>query len=81
MTLLDVRAICCKLAKQTTIALAQRQEYEADQYAATVTRPADLRSALIKIHRDALVFPTSDWLYSRWYYDHPTVVDRINAIE
>ena len=70
-----------KLAKQTTILLAQRQEYEADQYAASLTDPADLRSALIKLHRDNLAFPMSDWLYSRWYHSHPPVIDRINAVE
>ena len=69
-----------KLSDQTEIVLARRFEYEADQYAATLTDAADLRSALIKLHRDNLAFPSFDWLYSSWYHDHPPLLDRLDAI-
>ena len=78
---LCVRSCGVELAKQTTIVLARRFEFDADQFAATLRDAADVRSALIKMHRDNLAFPWFDWLYSRWYHDHPPLLDRLDAIQ
>ena len=62
--------------------LRQRFEYQADAYATTLAPAvaADLRSALVKLHRDNLTFPMSDWLYWRWYRSHPPLVDRLASM-
>jgi len=69
-----------KLSKLMMTLLGQRFEYQADQYATTLADGADLRTALIKLHRDNLAFPMADWLYSRWYHSHPPLVDRLASI-
>jgi len=70
-----------KLTKLMTTMLGQRYEYQADEFATSLADPAHLRSALVKLHRDNLAFPMSDWLYSRWYHTHPPLVDRIAYIQ
>jgi len=75
----DVTAFV-KMSKMLMTLLGQQYEYQADKYATTLTDPADLRSALVKLHRDNLAFPMSDWLYSRWYHSHPPLVDRLACI-
>ena len=60
--------------------LGQRYEYQADAYATSLIDPAHLRSALIKLHRDNLAFPMSDWLYSCWYHSHPPLLHRLASI-
>jgi len=69
-----------KISKLIMTMLGQRYEYQADEYAALLTDPADLRSALVKLHRDNLAFPMADWLYSRWYHSHPPLLDRLQSI-
>ena len=70
-----------QLSRQMMMLWSQHQEYEADDYAAKLTNADDLRSALIKLHHDHLAFPMYDWLYSRWYLDHPPLMDRLDAIQ
>ena len=69
-----------KFSKLMMTLLGQRFEYQADQYATTLANAADLRSALVKLHRDNLAFPMSDWLYSRWYHSHRPLVNRLASI-
>jgi len=69
------------LSKQLMTVLGQHYEYQADEYATTLTNAADLRSALIKLHRDNLAFPMSDWLFSRWYHTHPPLLDRLDRLQ
>ena len=52
----------------------------ADQFAKSLQRAADLRSALVKIHQDNLSFPVHDSLYSQWKHSHPTLIQRIDAL-
>ena len=61
--------------------MRRRCEYEADDYATTLVDADDVRSALVKLHRDNLAFPASDWLYSRWYHNHPVLLDRLDALD
>jgi len=64
-----------------TTLFVQRCEFEADKHSTTLTNAADMRSALIKVHRDHLEFPMSDWLYWRWYYSHPPLMDRLDQLQ
>jgi len=61
--------------------IGQRYEYQADQYGAALTTIADMRTALIKLHRDNLAFPMADWLYSRCYRSHPPLMDRLDQLQ
>jgi len=69
-----------KLFNLAEMIVRQRFEFEADQFATTLTNAADVRSALIKLHSDNLAFPMSDWLYWRWYHSHPPLIDRLNSL-
>jgi len=73
-------ACTVKVSKLMMTMLGQRFEYQADAYATTLTDAADLKSALVKLHRDNLAFPMSDWLYARWHLSHPSLVDRLASI-
>ena len=76
-----MRAMLVKMSRMMMTLLGQHYEYQADQYATTLTQAEDLRTALVKLHRDNLAFPMSDWLYSRWYHSHPPLLDRLEYIQ
>jgi len=76
----DVCVYVFKLSRLFLTLHGQRCEFQADAYATTLTPAADLRSALIKLHRDNLSFPMSDWLYWRYYNSHPPLMDRLQHI-
>jgi STE24 endopeptidase len=57
--------------------MSRAREFEADSYAASHARPADLASALVKLHRDNAATLTPDPLYTLVNYSHPTVEQRI----
>ena len=57
-------------------------EYEADQFAAQVMeRREPMIQGLVKLTRDNLSNLTPHPWYSFVYYSHPTVVERIRALE
>lgn len=55
----------------------RRHEFEADDFAATQTRPKFLISALVKLYRDNASTLTPDPLYSAFHYSHPPAAIRI----
>ncbi|ELU11443.1 hypothetical protein CAPTEDRAFT_171238 [Capitella teleta] len=61
--------------------LSRKFEFEADRFAKSLGRAAPLRSALVKLNKDNLGFPISDWLYSTWHYSHPPLIERMKALE
>lgn len=62
--------------------ISRHNEYEADRFAAGVTgRPADLVDALKKLSVDNLSHLTPHPLTVKLHYSHPTVLDRIRALE
>jgi len=61
--------------------LSRHFEFQADAFARRLGRAADLRSALIKLNRDNLGFPLSDWLYSMWHFSHPPLLERLAALD
>ncbi|XP_050393950.1 CAAX prenyl protease 1 homolog [Patella vulgata] len=62
-------------------ALSRKFEFQADAFAKKLQRATALRSALIKLNKDNLGFPISDWLFSTWHYSHPPLIERLNALE
>ncbi|XP_070568575.1 CAAX prenyl protease 1 homolog [Ptychodera flava] len=61
--------------------LSRSFEFQADNFALRMNKGAPLRSALIKLNKDNLGFPVSDWLYSAWHYSHPPLLERLKALE
>lgn len=62
-------------------ALSRKFEFEADNFALSLSYPNELRSALIKLGKDNLDYPIYDKLYSAWYHSHPTLLHRIENIK
>uniref|UniRef100_A0A2K5Q9I0 CAAX prenyl protease n=1 Tax=Cebus imitator TaxID=2715852 RepID=A0A2K5Q9I0_CEBIM len=57
--------------------LSRRFEFQADAFAKKLGKAQDLYSALIKLNKDNLGFPVSDWLFSMWHYSHPPLLERL----
>lgn len=62
--------------------LSRRHEYEADRFAAVALEtPQPMIQGLVKLTKDNLSNLTPHPLYSFFYYSHPTVMERIQALE
>ena len=61
--------------------LSRSHEYEADKYAVKLGLGQTLKSALVSIHRENLSNPDPDILYSLVHYSHPTLMQRLAAID
>jgi len=62
--------------------VSRRHEYQADRHAVDVARaPAALRSALVKLNGQNLSNLHPHPWYSAWNYSHPTLLERLSAIE
>lgn len=61
--------------------LSRRFEFQADAFARELGKAKDLYSALIKLNKDNLGFPVSDWLFSMWHYSHPPLLERLQALK
>jgi STE24 endopeptidase len=62
--------------------LSRRHEYAADRYAAVHSGgPAALASALVKLNGENLSHLDPHPWYSAWYYGHPTLLERLDALE
>lgn len=61
--------------------LSRKFEFEADNFAVSLSFSNELRSALIKLGKDNLDYPIYDKLYSAWYHSHPTLLHRIENIK
>ncbi|KAG8451526.1 hypothetical protein GDO86_003651 [Hymenochirus boettgeri] len=61
--------------------LSRRFEFQADAFARNLGKAKDLYSALIKLNKDNLGFPVSDWLFSMWHYSHPPLLERLQALK
>lgn len=63
------------------VTLGRRFEFQADEFAKNLNKAKYLKSSLIKLHKDNLSFPMSDWLYSACHYSHPPLLERLKALE
>ncbi len=62
--------------------LSRKYEYEADRFAVKATgSAAGLKNALLQLSKDNLSNLTPHPLYSAYHYSHPTVSERIAAME
>jgi len=62
--------------------LSRKHEYEADRFAAEVMGTSQpMIQGLVKLTKDNLSNLTPHPLYSFFYYSHPTVMERITALE
>lgn len=64
-----------------TTLLSRHFEFEADRFAKKLGHAVNLKSSLIKLNLDNLGFPNYDWLYSSWHHSHPTLLQRLNALD
>ena len=63
-------------------AFSRKNEYEADKFAAEIVGDGEtLKSALRKLHKKNLGNLTPDKIYSAFYYSHPTLLEREEAID
>jgi STE24 endopeptidase len=60
---------------------SRKHEFEADAYAASLTHPGHLVSALVRLYRDNAATLTPDPIYSLFYDSHPKAVERIGKLE
>ena len=61
--------------------ISRKNEYEADHYAATSYAAEPLKEALIRLHSDNLSNLTPHPLYVFFNYSHPTLLQRLQALE
>ncbi len=60
---------------------SRKYEFEADTFAAKLCPASDLTSALTKLYDDNCSPLTSDNLYAKFYYTHPSAIDRIKHLQ
>lgn len=61
---------------------SRKDEYQADAYAAKLTgHPEDLENALIKLNSENLSELLPPKIYVFWNFSHPTLIERIAALE
>ena len=62
--------------------LSRRHEYQADRFSVRLARaPGALGLALVKLNGENLSNLHPHPWYSRWHYSHPTLLERLEAIE
>jgi STE24 endopeptidase len=61
--------------------MSRKFEYQSDEYAKKRGHAAELKTALVKVNIDNLGFPVHDELYSTFNHSHPTLIQRIRALE
>lgn len=61
--------------------VSRKFEYQADAYAVKLDYAHELGTALIGIHKENLSAVDVDWLYSSYHRSHPTLPERLKALE
>ncbi len=62
-------------------AIQRKYEFEADAFAAGLTRPEALIRSLVKLYRDNAATLTPDPLYAAFHYSHPPAAIRIQHLQ
>lgn len=52
-----------------------------DEFGVELDKKEDLKSSLIKLHVDNLSSPHNDELYSMYHHSHPTLPERLRAMD
>jgi len=61
--------------------LSRRNEFEADTYATKLGYPSQLKTGLIKIHKENKSTLVPDHLYCTYHYTHPPLMERLKGID
>lgn len=62
--------------------ISRHLEYKADKFAVEdLQKGLALRSGLVKLHKQNLMFPVRSKLYYLWYNSHPLLEERVDAID
>ncbi|VDD82460.1 unnamed protein product [Mesocestoides corti] len=64
-----------------TTMLLRKFEFQADAFAVSIKPGEKLKNALLVLTKDNLSFPVYDWLYSLCNLSHPSIIERIKAID
>lgn len=56
-------------------------ERRADEFVNGLGRAKALRTALIKLNNDRLLFPVEDSMYATWYDYRPRLLDRLESLK
>lgn len=64
-----------------SVTMSRVFEYQADNYAKKQGYAKDLKTALVKLNTSNLTFPVIDHLYSKFNHSHPTVIERLKALD
>jgi len=60
--------------------ISRHNEYEADKFGSKMGGKNNLVSALLKLVKENKSFPKSDPIYSKFYYSHPPIIERLKAL-
>ncbi len=60
--------------------VSRHNEYEADKFGSKMGGKENLISALLKLVKENKSFPKSDPIYSKFYYSHPPIIERLEAL-
>lgn len=63
------------------VAFVRRIEFAADKYSTDLGYGLSLRDGLVAIHVNNQGNLNPDWLYAWFKFDHPAMVERLNAID
>ncbi|UJR25318.1 hypothetical protein I4U23_006669 [Adineta vaga] len=61
--------------------LSRRFEFQADDFAVKLNHGEPLGRALKKLEIDNMSYPFSDFLYAKYHYSHPTLLERLKTIK
>ena len=61
--------------------LSRKNEFEADEFAATYAKASDLITALLKMYKDNSSSLTPHPAFSKFYYSHPPAKERIDFLK
>lgn len=61
--------------------MSRQFEYQSDDYGKKKGYAAHLKTALVKLSIDNLGFPVHDELYSKYNHSHPTLIQRLKALD
>nr|CAB3267956.1 CAAX prenyl protease 1 homolog [Phallusia mammillata] len=61
--------------------MTRRFEYQADEFSVGLGKRDNLKMALLKLFKDNSGFPVDDWLYSICHLSHPSLLERVRAMD
>ncbi|KAI5476846.1 hypothetical protein MNV49_007142 [Pseudohyphozyma bogoriensis] len=66
-----------------TNSITRALEYNADRFAVKLGKAyaINLKGALVRIHEENLAIYGVDWIYSSWNNNHPTLIERLEALD